>query len=151
MAYAKTTWNPGIAPGISAANLNNLETQYDEAMADLTFHTRSTTLADITVVAPGNAALGASTWEAILDVSGGGPYYLIGGFANGDNTQIDALRYTIDGAGPTSIAPPGIWYGSTGSFGILIPCYAATSLKIEIHNGDGANPHGYVAQILYRT
>lgn len=34
MPYTKTTWNPGAAPGISAANLNNLETQYDEAMAD---------------------------------------------------------------------------------------------------------------------
>jgi len=34
MAYTKTTWVAGGAPGISAANLNNLETQYDDAMAD---------------------------------------------------------------------------------------------------------------------
>ncbi len=34
MPYTPTTWNPGIAPGISAANLNNLETQYDQAIAD---------------------------------------------------------------------------------------------------------------------
>ena len=31
MAYAKTTWVNGGAPPISAANLNHLETQYDEA------------------------------------------------------------------------------------------------------------------------
>jgi len=30
MAYVKTVWIEGIAPGISAARLNNLETQYDE-------------------------------------------------------------------------------------------------------------------------
>ena len=35
MPYTKTTWNAGAAPGISAANLNNLETQYDAAAADL--------------------------------------------------------------------------------------------------------------------
>ena len=35
MAYVKTTWNAGVAPGISAANLNNLETQYDTAVADI--------------------------------------------------------------------------------------------------------------------
>lgn len=32
MGYDKTTWNPGAVPGISAANLNHLETQYDEAI-----------------------------------------------------------------------------------------------------------------------
>lgn len=35
MPYIKTTWNEGAAPGISAANLNNLETQYDAAVAEL--------------------------------------------------------------------------------------------------------------------
>ena len=34
--YTKTTWNAGVAPGISAANLNNLETQYEEVEAILT-------------------------------------------------------------------------------------------------------------------
>lgn len=36
--YTKTTWNSGAAPGISAANLNNLETQYDCAKDDLDDH-----------------------------------------------------------------------------------------------------------------
>ena len=35
MPYTKTTWVNGGAPPISQANLNNLETQYDEAIADL--------------------------------------------------------------------------------------------------------------------
>jgi len=34
--YTKTTWVAGVAPGISAANLNNLETQYEEVGAILT-------------------------------------------------------------------------------------------------------------------
>lgn len=33
--YSKTPWVEGVAPGISAANLNNLETQYEKALADL--------------------------------------------------------------------------------------------------------------------
>lgn len=32
MSYTKTTWINGTTPAISAANLNNLETQYDEAL-----------------------------------------------------------------------------------------------------------------------
>jgi hypothetical protein len=52
MAYSKTTWNAGVAPGISAANLNNLETQYDEVLAILT------TRGDI-------AYRGAATWERL--------------------------------------------------------------------------------------
>lgn len=36
MAYTKTAWLDGQAPPISAANLNKLETQYDEVMAYLT-------------------------------------------------------------------------------------------------------------------
>jgi hypothetical protein len=38
MPYNKTTWNNGAAPGISATKLNNLETQYDAAKADLDAH-----------------------------------------------------------------------------------------------------------------
>ena len=34
MPYTPTAWVEGVAPGISAARLNNLETQYAEAMAD---------------------------------------------------------------------------------------------------------------------
>ena len=34
MAYTKTTWVSGVAPPISAANLNNLETQYESIVAD---------------------------------------------------------------------------------------------------------------------
>ena len=34
MPYTPTTWNAGVAPGISAANLNNIETQYAQAVAD---------------------------------------------------------------------------------------------------------------------
>ncbi len=35
MPYTPTAWNPGIAPGISAANLNNLETQHTQAINDI--------------------------------------------------------------------------------------------------------------------
>lgn len=43
MPYTKTTWVAGTAPGISAANLNHLETQYDEANADLAAKMNATT------------------------------------------------------------------------------------------------------------
>lgn len=42
MAYTKTVWKDGGPPALSATNLNKLETQYDEAKADLDAH-----LADI--------------------------------------------------------------------------------------------------------
>ena len=35
MPYTKTTWVNGVAPALSAANLNNLETQYDQSVADM--------------------------------------------------------------------------------------------------------------------
>jgi len=35
MAYTKTTWVEGSAPGISAENLNKLETQYDEVKSEV--------------------------------------------------------------------------------------------------------------------
>ncbi len=34
MAYTKTIWVSGVAPPISAPNLNNLETQYESIVAD---------------------------------------------------------------------------------------------------------------------
>jgi hypothetical protein len=37
VAYTKTTWVDGVTP-VSAQNMNNLETQYDEAKADLDAH-----------------------------------------------------------------------------------------------------------------
>ncbi|AFK87410.1 MULTISPECIES: hypothetical protein [Thermoanaerobacterium] len=35
MAYTKTVWNDSAAPGISAPNLNHLESQYDEVKTEL--------------------------------------------------------------------------------------------------------------------
>ena len=35
MPYTPTVWVNGIAPALSAANLNKLETQYDEAVGDI--------------------------------------------------------------------------------------------------------------------
>uniref|UniRef100_A0A6M3IYH6 Uncharacterized protein n=1 Tax=viral metagenome TaxID=1070528 RepID=A0A6M3IYH6_9ZZZZ len=48
MPYTKTTWVNGVAPPISAANLNKLETQYDEALATVAI-TRVRKTADETV------------------------------------------------------------------------------------------------------
>jgi len=42
MPYTKTVWVNGGAPPISAANLNNLETQYDEAVAQIPIFTELT-------------------------------------------------------------------------------------------------------------
>ena len=152
MAYAKTTWNAGIAPGISAANLNNLETQYDEAVTELAFHTRSTTMADLTQTVVANAALAASTWEDILNISGAGPYFFMGGLVAGDSNLIDTYRITIDGAAPQTFSTYAAAVSFIGVSGAMLPMiYAATSLRIEIHNGDGVNPHAYQSQLWYRS
>ncbi len=41
MPYTKTAWNSGAAPGIDAAELNNLETQHEEALQDRAVITKS--------------------------------------------------------------------------------------------------------------
>lgn len=64
MAYSKTTWVAGGAPGISAANLNKLETQYDEVKtelvkssgSDIAVHGATLTTATITLAKLANIA-----------------------------------------------------------------------------------------------
>ena len=152
MGYTKLDWVAGATP-LSEANMDHLEEQYDEAVAELAFHSRSTTLADITELSPSNAALGASAWEDLINVSGGGPYYFIGGLVTTDSTWISLIRYTIDGAGPTSMAAllPAGATGGVGNIGSLLPVYALTSLQIEINNNDGGNPHAYTGKLWYRA
>ncbi|KKK57902.1 hypothetical protein LCGC14_3049820 [marine sediment metagenome] len=150
MPYTKLNWVAGVTP-LSEANMDHLEEQYDEAVAELAFHTRSATLADITVLTPSNAALAASTWEALIDVTGSGPYYLISGLVTSDSVWIAPMRYTIDGAGPTTIGQMTKVGGGAWNIGMLIPVYALTSLKIEVQNSDGGNPHAYLAQLFYRS
>lgn len=42
MPYIKTAWVNGQPPAINASNLNKLETQYDEAKADVDAHKAAT-------------------------------------------------------------------------------------------------------------
>lgn len=47
MAYIKTAWVNGQPPAVNATNLNNLETQYDEAKAELDAHAADTNAQDV--------------------------------------------------------------------------------------------------------
>ena len=83
MAYTKTTWVSGAAPGIDADELNNLETQYDEIQAILTtrgdiFYRNATALARLAKGVAGQILKqgvnypewGTSTIEAIVTTRG---------------------------------------------------------------------------------
>ncbi len=153
MGYTKLDWVAGVTP-LSEANMDHLEEQYDEAVTELAFHTRSTTMADLTQTAVASAALAAATWEDILNISGAGPYFFMGGMVASDSSLIDTYRITIDGAAPQTFSTYGTAAatGFVGVQGALLPMiYAATSLRIEIHNADAVNPHPYQTQLWYRS
>lgn len=68
MPYTKTTWVEGSAPGISAAELNRLETQYDEAVQSF-----PVSLFDPFVLSGCTAAVNATVANQ-LDFTGGTAY-----------------------------------------------------------------------------
>lgn len=68
MPYTKTTWVEGSAPGISAAELNRLETQYDEAVQSF-----PVSLFDPFVLTGCTAAINATVANQ-LDFTGGTAY-----------------------------------------------------------------------------
>ncbi len=156
MGYTKNSpvWAPGGAPGISYDRLNHMEEQYDEAHAEIEkFFNEDTGFTDLNYVSPYNAALAAQTWDTVLDISGGGPYWFLGGSLGTDHSAVNKTRYTINGVGPfePSAGAGFQWMPGSGNAFVFIPIYAATSLKIEIWNNDGANPHGYSGRLIYRT
>ena len=61
MSYTKTTWNPGAAPGISAENLNNLETQYESVVGTAN---ASATLLHALLLQIDTRSLVATAWNA---------------------------------------------------------------------------------------
>ena len=131
MAYTKTTWVEGVAPGISSANLNNLETQYDEAVAHMTgmyLHHRLTP--------SGYSSIGQGTWTFT-----GSFYY---GLAGGTQAiKNEAASADADNISYKVFLPAGTYSLSltvlkNSSFGVLdvdvdgvevgsIDCYAAAA------------------------
>jgi hypothetical protein len=89
--YVKnTTWVGGGAPGISAAALNNLETQYDDAVSQLNAFIASilTTRGDIPYQgAGGPARLPAGTTGQVLTQGASDPYWST--IASGITSQHD--------------------------------------------------------------
>lgn len=67
MAYTKTTWVNDQAPAISATNLNKLETQYDEAVAEI--NTRFSRLATVTPEQFGAVGNGVADDTAALEAA----------------------------------------------------------------------------------
>ncbi len=155
MGYDKNdpAWVEEGAPGLSAERLNHLEEQYDEAHAEIEkFFNEDTGFTDLSYASPYDTALAAQTWKTILDLSGDGPYWFLGGSIGTDHAAINKLRYTINGVGPFEPGASGgfQWMPGSGNAFVLIPIYAATSLKIEIWNNDASNPHGLSGRLIYR-
>ena len=83
MSYTKTTWIAGVAPGISAINLNNIETQHEEALSSM-----GLTLVD-TEVFNGNSP-NPSAWTD-LDISavvGANGAYGVGRITMGNGSHV---------------------------------------------------------------
>lgn len=96
MAYIKTTWVEGSAPGISAENLNHLETQYDEAKADLDAH--KSDYANPHQVTKAQVGLGNVENLSAEEVRTASAY---------------KLRAEVKSSAPSSPANGDIWYDST--------------------------------------
>lgn len=105
MAYQKTQWNPGAAPGISAANLNHLETQYDEVKAELQktggasdIKVHGSNLIDLTV--PLNKLAGQVARVEVTSISTGGTRAHLPQAVNlPASAMVNGLIYVIGGQG----------------------------------------------------
>jgi hypothetical protein len=99
MSYTPTTFNNGAAPGISAAELNKLGTQYSEAAADLAAHKGLlTTRGDIPF-------RGASDWERLAK---GSAKMLLKQGANDPYWELPDYPRTIKYPGTRYVRPG--WY-----------------------------------------
>jgi hypothetical protein len=74
MAYTKTSWVDGGAPAITAAKLNNLETQYDEVFNTIAafghYHSNFTNNASVSASTDTVLMPNATTGSPLVDVSG---------------------------------------------------------------------------------
>lgn len=119
MGYNKTAWVAGGAPGISAGNLNNLETQYDEAMADAA-----------------NEFLGKTAQAADSANLGGQPAANYLRTDAGAGTQTVANNVVFESNGDDNANQPVMAKSPDGSYVALLPSVAGGSYNSLVQNGD---------------
>ena len=117
MPYTKTTWVSGGPPGIDADKLNNLETQYDAAKADIDAHTTLTTAAHGGIV-PSSDVVTTPTANKILKLDDSARYPGdIVKTKNVSSTDLNNLKKTGFYDGDNMINAPG---GAVGWFYIEV-------------------------------
>jgi hypothetical protein len=102
MAYIKTTWTDDVTP-LSAANMNNLETQYEKALADVVILPRKWTQIATTILASDAASVD------FISISTDYNYLMVIGeyLASSNTTTARALRMRFnDDSGEQSY-----WFG----------------------------------------
>lgn len=119
--YEKTTWNEGIAPGISAELLNHLETQFEEFEKVFGAHTILMAISDntpIPLVVVASRVVGRKASGNIVALTGAEVLALIGRIGKGNLEWANAKLLLGAGAGssPTEIAVPVPKTIATGSY-----------------------------------
>lgn len=148
MPYSKTTWVTGTTP-ISAANMNNLETQYDEAMADGADYAEGEQ-SDISESSAGISTDGGS-WRTLLSLTSD-EYYLIAGFIQSMDTTIGNFGITIDGGTRKTYTGHTINVGG----GVTTKClhlptvHGASSIVIEVDQ-NGSSGQSIYYEFIYKT
>lgn len=111
MVYTKTVWVASTAPGISATNLNNLETQYDSAVVIGEIKLYSGTAAPTNFFLCNGTSKSNITYAALYAITGykfGGSSTwfnlpnLMGKFIAGYSTDVGSTYGTIGGTGGSS-------------------------------------------------
>lgn len=153
MAYNKTTWNEGIAPGISAANLNNLETQYDEVGNLFDAQTILIAISDntpIALVIPASRIVGRSSAGNIVALTGAELMAILTGQAGAafsmnsqritslgvPTTAGDALRKgtRVTVAELPALTDEKVWKGTGGDVEEIDPPRAFHETLLAAHN-----------------
>ena len=104
MGYEKTTWNEGIAPGMSAALLNHLETQFEEVEKLFNAHTILIAVSDDTpvpLIVPASSIVGRKSTGNIVALTGAELMAILTGKA-GAPFSMNSKRLTTLGV-PTTV------------------------------------------------
>ena len=119
MAYVKYTWEnlPNVTTPISKANLDHLETQYDEADADLAIHAALPRVHHVGFEEIGDTTLGAPAASVSFGgiASGYGIFLLLWHYVAGDDNDIKILALTFNADGAANYDYTHNVYGALGT------------------------------------
>ena len=157
MPFTPTDWISGSTPGISAARLNNMESQYDEALRDGAIQSvlgmgrpiqtppligpwlHDLDAYEWTTSIPDPVSQGVGEWRTWLDLDDAGPGWLTwahGANADGANDAALSMRITVDGIDRTIAQVTGPVGRRTRLFDVATPSPIRfkKSLKLELRH-----------------